>query len=628
MILFVTFEISQKNISKMNNLKLVTIIIVSLTLSSLIYKNTYLEKTKDNPPSQLDFSCVNSSEIKTFGNTGSSEGGRVLLSTSTGFIIGGTKDDSTLIINLDNDANLIWARTFKFSTLQNEGPIDMILDSDNNLVGVGHGTGSGTRQNFAFKYNISNHTVIWANRLDLPSTSGWRKVLENGTGGNYFVLGNTGTNSSPGNGCDALFMEIERTTGAKLFEINNSLGSCETFTHSLIHNNAVYSTGIVNYTGSFAGIRPTLTKLDFQGQVLWSRAYLQNGSNTGRIYGSNLLIENDSILVVGRGDLNGTSGTSVNIYLFKTDINGNAQWSKEFNVPGAISEKPSEIVSISDGFIIKGFYTTSSTLNHTFLMKVNKQGTLIWSKTFSNVRGTDYVNDLVVKGNAAHFVGYHNVSNSNDDVLFATIDLQGNIPQNCISSDLSILENNIPNPIDDFVTLSEFSLTFNINSITVNSNVTTLAETLLCSAQPKPDLTPVLAVLPSTISGNSAINIVIEVSEVNNVDTDGSIIAVRMPSDSRLLFVWDIGLTQVGNIPVNNSVWNYLGDNGVFHNWEYNGPGLIMNAGSNSSIGIRGFYDPQSTDGQTTVSSTIVPFSGGECNFTNNTDAESLIYFD
>jgi len=114
---------------------------------------------------------------------------------------------------------------------------------------------------------------------------------------------------------------------------------------------------------------------------------------------------------------------------------------------------------------------------------------------------------------------------------------------------------------------------------------------------------------------------------VEGVDTDGFTISLRIPSDPRLLFVWSISLTQSAGIPVQNSDWNYLGDNGVFHNWTYNGPGLILTGNAKSAIGFQGFYDPQGTDGQTTITATIVPFSGGDCNIVNNTDSERLVYF-
>jgi len=143
-----------------------------------------------------------------------------------------------------------------------------------------------------------------------------------------------------------------------------------------------------------------------------------------------------------------------------------------------------------------------------------------------------------------------------------------------------------------------------------------------------PDLTPINTILPGNIAGLSQVGVAIEISELNNIDTDGSNIKVRMPSDPRLVFVWDPGLTYVALTNVLNSNWNYLGDNGFVHCWEYNGPAGIIPGGTVSAFGFEAFYDPQNTDGQTTITSTIVPFSGGECNILNNTDSERLVYFE
>jgi len=144
---------------------------------------------------------------------------------------------------------------------------------------------------------------------------------------------------------------------------------------------------------------------------------------------------------------------------------------------------------------------------------------------------------------------------------------------------------------------------------------------------PCPDLTPVTTVLPGNIAGNSVIEVAVAISEIRGIDTDGSIISLRVPSDPRLVFVWSIGQTQAAGIPVQNSDWNYLGDNGVFHNWTYNGSGLVLSGNDKSAIGFQAFYDPQGTDGQTTITATVVPLSGGDCNIVNNTDSERLVYF-
>jgi len=145
---------------------------------------------------------------------------------------------------------------------------------------------------------------------------------------------------------------------------------------------------------------------------------------------------------------------------------------------------------------------------------------------------------------------------------------------------------------------------------------------------PCPDLTPIMTILPGNIAGQSAVEVAVQVTELDSVDTNGSIVTVRIPSDPRLVFVWNIGLTMAALVPVQNASWNYLGNNGFTHTWTYNGPGLIIPAESVTAFGFQAFYDPQSTDGQTTLTVTIIPFSGGECNPLNNTDSERLVYFE
>ncbi len=146
-------------------------------------------------------------------------------------------------------------------------------------------------------------------------------------------------------------------------------------------------------------------------------------------------------------------------------------------------------------------------------------------------------------------------------------------------------------------------------------------------AIPCPDLSPTVTVLPGNIAGQSLVEVAIKLTELNGVDTDGTVVTVRVPSDPRLVFVWSIGLTQVALTSVQNSEWNYLGDNGIFHTWTYNGPGLVIPSNGVTAFGFQSFYDPQATDGQTTLTATIVPYSGAECNILNNTDSERLVYF-
>ncbi len=163
------------------------------------------------------------------------------------------------------------------------------------------------------------------------------------------------------------------------------------------------------------------------------------------------------------------------------------------------------------------------------------------------------------------------------------------------------------------------SATATVGNISVTSNH--CIELLGC-----PDLSPVLTLIPSNITGISSIAAAIEISEVQGTPTDNvTPIKVRMPTDPRISFIWEPGLTSVAFRPVQNSDWTYLGNNGVFHEFQCNEP---IAAYSTRAFGFNAMYDPQSTQGETTLSVTVFPFAGGECSPSNNVDAEKLVYFE
>ncbi len=141
---------------------------------------------------------------------------------------------------------------------------------------------------------------------------------------------------------------------------------------------------------------------------------------------------------------------------------------------------------------------------------------------------------------------------------------------------------------------------------------------------PTPDLSPIVTVVPANISGASFVGIAVRANELNQQNTDGTNIKVRIPKDQRLTFSWDPSLTLVAFNPVENSKWVY-NVTPLFHEFSY---GQILGANSNSAFGIYAIYNPQNTSGQTTITATIVPFTGGDINAMNNSDSENLIYFD
>lgn len=147
----------------------------------------------------------------------------------------------------------------------------------------------------------------------------------------------------------------------------------------------------------------------------------------------------------------------------------------------------------------------------------------------------------------------------------------------------------------------------------------------VCQPPACPDLTPVVTVVPTNLSGVSSVGLAVELFQLAENKTDGSVISVRIPVDPRFTFTWDPGLSNVGFTPVNNADWVYTGSNSLFHTFGYAG---ILGPNHKSAFGVIGSYDPQNTEGSTTVTVTVVPGGGNECEFTNNSDSEIITYFD
>jgi hypothetical protein len=139
-----------------------------------------------------------------------------------------------------------------------------------------------------------------------------------------------------------------------------------------------------------------------------------------------------------------------------------------------------------------------------------------------------------------------------------------------------------------------------------------------------PDITPTLIVSPNISHGIATIDVIIRVTELNNVNTDGSI-TVNIPADGR----WEIEegynpLLEVLNETVlDNNEWFYTrGEtNHIFTS------STVIPAGGHSRFGFTIVFNPDTSRGYHAVTSQVIPGSGGEMRGSNNTDSERLDYF-
>ena len=141
------------------------------------------------------------------------------------------------------------------------------------------------------------------------------------------------------------------------------------------------------------------------------------------------------------------------------------------------------------------------------------------------------------------------------------------------------------------------------------------------------DLTPTITAVPNVMNGPVDFNIRVQVVELYQVDTEGTIV-VRVPRDNRwtLRVPYETNLTQLDGFPMENAKWTFS-QTGSEYIFTSANPSVIVPAGGFSYLGLKATWNSGQTEGQFTLSVQIVAGSGGEVRFSNNNDAEKLDFF-
>jgi len=142
-----------------------------------------------------------------------------------------------------------------------------------------------------------------------------------------------------------------------------------------------------------------------------------------------------------------------------------------------------------------------------------------------------------------------------------------------------------------------------------------------------PDLTPIMRFDPTTFTGSTTIQARIQIFEINAVSTTAAqAVIVSIPESSQYTVApYDPTLvTSVGG-PVQNTNWTYLGVFGGTHYFKYIGVALIGASGE-SDFGFTLDYDPGGSSGVENVVASISDGSGGETNYLNNKDGQTITY--
>jgi hypothetical protein len=318
---------------------------------------------------------------KTFGGSGNDWGFSVQQTSDGGFIIlgetrsFGAGESDVWLIKTDANGNKLWDQTFGGS--RDDGGVSVQQTSDGGyiLVGSTHSFGSGYYDVWLIKAD-ANGNKLWDRTFGGGKDDYGLSVQQTSDGG-YILVGRT---VSFGAGDGDVWLIKTDGNGNKLWDRTLG-GSRDDWGRSVQQTNdggyilvgATYSFGSGNYD-------VWLIKTNANGNKLWDRTFGGSGDD----YGYSVQQTNDSgYILLGTSKFGGDYG----FRLIKTDANGNELWDKAFG--GSKDDWGRSVQQTSDGgYILLGWtYSFGAGNADVWLIKTDANGNKQWEKTFGGSSG-------------------------------------------------------------------------------------------------------------------------------------------------------------------------------------------------------------------------------------------------
>jgi hypothetical protein len=365
--------------------------------------------------------CCGEAVASVYGQPGITEYGLSISAAlnNGGYYIAGTRSDSVLIMHFNLDDELLWSQVFDAVPGIADYPTAMITDSEGMLAILGMASNNPALGGnpFISRFNPITQTVLWSQEIqstfDLDRTHG---LAQNGPGGNYLL--STNPHEFQGNDYnDFQLMEFDPQTGAaitgkaKNFHFSNSA-----YIFDLIrHGDFLYGTGRFSIGVGLDLLRNTIIKLDATTfDEVWTRVGWVDQTVDQRVYGFDMLIDNDFIYSGIYGDPDGISVTQTEIFVQKTTLDGELVWLKEYNLPLS-TDFGWEIVKSGNGYVILA--NDRSTNGELYMFKIDSEGDVLWARHY-NV-------NLTVNTVSFNIGGDQLISINNDLILTASVEDEG-----------------------------------------------------------------------------------------------------------------------------------------------------------------------------------------------------------
>ena len=315
---------------------------------------------------------------KIFGRSGPDEGVSVQQTSDGGYIVAGstlaagTVFYDVYLIKTDSNGNLTWEKTFGASG--NEWANSVKKTSDGGYVVVGDTDSFGSPDIYLIKTD-SNGSMAWEKTLGVAGIAEHASSIQEATDGGYIIAGFVSGAGYP----DVFDVYLIKTDSNGNLVWDKTFGGADWDLSNSVQQTLDGGYIIAGKTSSFGAGHDDvyLIKTDSSGDLVWEKTF----GGTGDDYGNSVQQTADGGYVIAGGIYSYGTGR-YEVYLIKTDSNGNLVWDKTFG--GTDWDYGFSVQQTLDGgYIVAGYYSVNTYNADIYLIKTDSGGNAVWEKTFA-----------------------------------------------------------------------------------------------------------------------------------------------------------------------------------------------------------------------------------------------------
>jgi Secretion system C-terminal sorting domain len=319
---------------------------------------------------------------KVFGGTAMDEGKSVRQAADGGYIIAGTTTSygsggrDVLVIKTNSSGDTTWTKTYGDPNGNEYGRCIQVTNDGGYIVSASYQSFFNNNEDmYLLKLNANGDTT-WARNYG-GNGSEWGSYVQQTVDGGYIITGQTPAFGA--GGFDAYLVKIHANGDIDWTKTYGGIGSEYGTAVQQTSDGGYIITGSNDNNFGFGGSDFYLVKTDSTGNHIWSKAY----GNAGFQEGVSVKQTTDGGYIVAGTSENTLGPLGPNMCLIKTNSVGDVLWANLYG--GNMIDECYDVQQTVDGGYVmvgKSFSFSTNGDYDVYVVKVNSQGIVQWSKTY------------------------------------------------------------------------------------------------------------------------------------------------------------------------------------------------------------------------------------------------------